>query len=100
MKTNEYTGGRQMMVTDIPDFPEAIKRQVTIADVTPGCPEYEAREAYRHAIEEQYLWELEREEYMRFRKGVLRAGRQLAIGLGMVAVVVIAVIGFGYIIGA
>lgn len=92
---NEYTGGRQMMVTDIPHF----IRPITVADLTPGTQEYEAREALRRNIEEQYLWELEREELRQFKKGVFEAGKAIAIGGLLITVVVVAVIAVGYYAG-
>lgn len=93
---NEYTGGREMMVTDLPQF---FSRPVTIADLTPGTQEYEAREALRRNIEEQYLWELEREELRQFKKGVFEAGKAIAIGGLLITVVVVAVIAVGYYAG-
>lgn len=96
MITDTYTGGRQMMVTDIPHF----IRPVTVADLTPGTREYEAREAYRRNIEDQYLWELEREE----RRGALSDAGRIALAFAsagvLLAAVITVIIGFAYLIGA
>jgi len=93
-----YTGGREMLAVEFPDFMRP--RKITVADVTPGTKEYESREAFIRAMEDQYLWELEREENEKLKAALLNTVKIFGAIMGLVAIVMVGIIALGYYIGA